>query len=37
MTRFLGNRPDFSACDPVAQLLALRGIAGNLADPSLPR
>jgi hypothetical protein len=34
MIRFLG-RPDFSSSDPAAQLLALRGIAADLADPSL--
>ena len=34
MIRFLGSTPDFSARDPAAQLLALRGIAGDLADPS---
>ena len=34
MIRFLGKMPDFSACDPAAQLLALRSIAGDLADPS---
>jgi hypothetical protein len=34
MIRFLGQRPDFSSCDPAAQLLALRGIAGDLSDPS---
>ena len=34
MIRFLGKMPDFSSSDPAAQLLALRGIAGNLADPS---
>lgn len=34
MIRFLGEMPDFSACDPSAQLLALRSIAGNLSDPS---
>ena len=34
MIRFLGNMPDFNACDPAAQLLELRGIAGDLADPS---
>jgi hypothetical protein len=34
MIRFLGKTPDFSSCDPAAQLLALRGIAGDLSDPS---
>jgi hypothetical protein len=34
MIRFLGKMPDFSACDPAAQLLALRSIAGDLSDPS---
>jgi Nucleotidyltransferase domain len=34
MIRFLGKVPDFSACDPSAQLLALRSVAGNLSDPS---
>jgi hypothetical protein len=34
MIRFLGQAPDFSARDPAAQLLALRGIAAGLADPS---
>ena len=34
MIRFLGKMPDFSACDPSAQLLALRSIARNLSDPS---
>jgi hypothetical protein len=34
MIRFLGKVPDFRACDPSAQLLALRSIAGNLSDPS---
>lgn len=34
MIRFLGKMPDFSAGDPSAQLLALRGIAAGLADPS---
>lgn len=34
MIRFLGKTPDFSACDPSAQLLALRSIAADLADPS---
>jgi len=33
MIRFLGRIPDFSAQDPAAQLLALRGIAAGLADP----
>jgi hypothetical protein len=34
MIRFLG-RPEFGSGDPAAQLLALRGIAAELADPSL--
>jgi Nucleotidyltransferase domain len=34
MIRFLGETPDFSACDPSAQLHALRTIAGGLSDPS---
>jgi hypothetical protein len=34
MIRFLGKMPDFSDGDPSAQLLALRGIAADLADPS---
>jgi hypothetical protein len=34
MIRFLGKMPDFSACDPADQLLALRSVAGDLADPS---
>ena len=34
MIRFLGQAPEFSARDPAAQLLALRGIAAGLADPS---
>jgi Nucleotidyltransferase domain len=34
MIRFLGKIPGFSSCDPAAQLLALRGIAGDLSDPS---
>lgn len=34
MIRFLGKMPDFSACDPSAQLHALRRIAGDLSDPS---
>ena len=34
MIRFLGHAPGFSARDPAAQLLALRGIAAGLADPS---
>jgi len=34
MIRFLGKTPDFSACDPSAQLLALRSIAADLSDPS---
>lgn len=34
MIRFLGQAPDFSDDDPSAQLLALRGIAAGLADPS---
>jgi hypothetical protein len=34
MIRFLGKMPDFSSCDPAAQLLALRGIAGDLSDSS---
>jgi hypothetical protein len=34
MIRFLGKMPDFSSGDPPAQLLALRGIAGDLSDPS---
>jgi hypothetical protein len=34
MIRFLGKMPDFSADDPAAQLFALRGIAGDLSDPS---
>jgi hypothetical protein len=34
MIRFLGNMPGFSSCDPAAQLLALRGIAVDLSDPS---
>jgi predicted nucleotidyltransferase len=34
MIRFLGKMPGFSSCDPAAQLLALRGIAEDLSDPS---
>ena len=34
MIRFLGKMPDFSACNSAAQLLALRSVAGDLADPS---
>jgi hypothetical protein len=34
MIRFLGRAPDFSDCDPAAQLLALRGIVADLSDPS---
>jgi Nucleotidyltransferase domain len=34
MIRFLGTMPDLSACDPSAQLQALRSIAGDLSDPS---
>lgn len=34
MIQFLGNMPDFSDSDPAAQLLALRGIAASLSDPS---
>jgi hypothetical protein len=34
MIRFLGQMPDFNAREPAAQLLALRGIAEDLADPS---
>jgi hypothetical protein len=34
MIRFLGKTPGFSSGDPAAQLLALRGIAGDLSDPS---
>jgi predicted nucleotidyltransferase len=34
MIRFIGHMPDFSDTDPAAQLLALRGIAANLSDPS---
>ncbi len=34
MIRFLGKMPDFNAGDPADQLLALRAIAGGLADPS---
>jgi predicted nucleotidyltransferase len=34
MIRFLGKMPAFSSGDPAAQLLALRGIAGDLSDPS---
>jgi hypothetical protein len=34
MIRFLGRDPDYDARDPAAQLLALRGIAGDLSDPS---
>jgi Nucleotidyltransferase domain len=34
MIRFLGRMPGFSSGDPAAQLLALRGIAGDLSDPS---
>ena len=34
MIRFLGKMPGFSSCDPAAQLLALRGIAADLSDPS---
>jgi hypothetical protein len=34
MIRFLGTMPAFSSSDPAAQLLALRGIAGDLCDPS---
>lgn len=34
MIRFLGQAPDFSDGEPSAQLLALRGIAAGLADPS---
>jgi hypothetical protein len=34
MIRFLGKMPDAGAGGPAAQLLALRGIAADLADPS---
>jgi hypothetical protein len=34
MISFLGKMPDFGDRDPRAQLLALRGIAAGLADPS---
>jgi hypothetical protein len=34
MIRFLGKMPDFSACDPAAQLLALRRNAADLSDLS---
>lgn len=34
MIRFLGRVPDFTEEDPAAQLRALRGIAGDLSDPS---
>ena len=34
MIRFLGKLPGFDSRDPAAQLLALRGIARDLADPS---
>jgi hypothetical protein len=34
MIRFLGTMPDFNDADPSAQLLALRGIAADLSDPS---
>jgi hypothetical protein len=34
MIRFLGTMPAVSSRDPAAQLLALRGIAGGLSDPS---
>jgi hypothetical protein len=34
MIQFLGHMPDFSDSDPAAQLLALRGIAASLSDPS---
>ena len=34
MIRFLGKMPGFSSPNPAAQLLALRGIAGDLSDPS---
>jgi hypothetical protein len=34
MIRFLGQAPDVSSGDPAAQLLALRGIAAELSDPS---
>jgi hypothetical protein len=34
MIQFLGKKPDFSTCDPSAQLLALRGIAAGLSDAS---
>jgi len=34
MIRFLGQVPGFSAREPAAQLRALRGIAGDLSDPS---
>ncbi|HTZ22489.1 MAG TPA: nucleotidyltransferase domain-containing protein [Streptosporangiaceae bacterium] len=34
MIRFLGKMPDVSSCDPAAQLLALRAVAGDLSDPS---
>jgi hypothetical protein len=37
MIRFLGEDRDFSADDPVAQLLALRSIARDLSDPSWAR
>ncbi len=34
MIRVLGKMPNFSSCDPAAQLLALRRIAADLSDPS---
>jgi hypothetical protein len=34
MIQFLGTTPDFGDADPAAQLLALRGIAEDLSDPS---
>jgi hypothetical protein len=34
MIRFLGKMPHFSACDPAAQLFALRSIAADLSDLS---